>query len=69
MKDMSGMRVVQIGGGILAVVMLVLMRVGTHSLTTFITWTVLALVGAGIFVGARRLDEPARRARGRRSEK
>ena len=54
---MNGWRVAQFGGLALAVVMMFLMMVGTHSQTSFIAWGVLALVGVGIFAFCRKQDE------------
>lgn len=60
MTDLNIYHIVQIGGMLLALVMFVLLAIGTYSLTTFMVWGVLAVVGVGIFAGARKLDEAAR---------
>ena len=54
---MNGWRVAQFGGLALALVMMVLMMVGTHSQTAFICWAGLVLVGIGIFAFCRKQDE------------
>lgn len=60
MNDLNVYKIAQIGGAALFVVMLLLMRIGTYSMATFILWGILALVGVGIFFGARKLDEMSR---------
>lgn len=64
MNQLNGYRIFQILGAVLAIVMLILLWVGTHSVTTFIVWGILCLVGITIFAGARKLDEasPDRRS-------
>ena len=54
---MSGWRLVQVGGGALSLVMLLLLMVGTYNSTTYIVWSVLALAGLGICLYGRKADE------------
>ena len=61
MNDLNVYKIAQIGGAILAVIMLfMLTAVGWYETSTAITWLVLMLVGAGIFLGAGKLDEAER---------
>lgn len=60
MIDLNVYKIAQIGGVALAVVMFILGYIGTYSMTLFIMYGILALVGVGIFYGARKLDEMSR---------
>lgn len=61
MNDLNVYKIVQIGGAVLALIMLFLLTVvGWYETTTMITWVTLMLVGAGIFYGAGKLDEADR---------
>lgn len=63
MNPVTGPRVLAVAGAVLAVVMVLLMIIGTTSQSTFITWCVLALVGAGMLAVGQRLDAAERNKR------
>ena len=60
MNDFNGYKLAQIGGLGLAIIMVILGYIGTYSTALFVTYIILMLVGAGIFYGARKLDEADR---------
>lgn len=60
MNNLNGYKVAQIGGLVLAVIMLILGRIGTYSEALFDFYIVMILLGVGIFFGARKLDEAER---------
>lgn len=64
MNDLNVYKLAQIGGAVLALIMLFLLTVvGWYETTTMITWVTLMLVGAGVFYGAGKLDEAERERR------
>lgn len=69
MNDLNPYRLAQIGGALLGLLMVILLRVGTYSTTIFITWIILLVVSLVIFLGARKLDEAARDRQAERERK
>lgn len=57
---MNGWRAVQASGFVLAAIMLLLGFAGTTSSVLFYTYCVLAMVGSGMFLGGRAMDERGR---------
>lgn len=57
---MNGLRAIQLAGVGLAVVMMILMVIGTRSMATFLLWGALAVAGLAVAGLARRADEQAR---------
>lgn len=60
MNDLNGYKIAQIGGLALAVIFAILAYIGIYSMSLFIMYGVLILVGAGVFYGAGKLDEAER---------
>lgn len=60
MNDLSVYKIAQIGGLVLAVVMFILGRIGTYGQGLLIFYVIMVLVGVGIFLGARKLDQMSR---------
>ena len=68
MNDFNGYKLAQIGGVVLAVVMVFLLTVvGWYRTSTEITWIILMLVGVGIFYGARKTRRGRPRPQTRRA--
>jgi len=60
MSGNIGYKVLSLGGLALAVVMGVLMKIGTTDGGLFVVWGVLLVAGAGLFALGRKLDSDAR---------
>lgn len=60
MSDLNVYKFVQIGSAALILVMIVLARIGTYSEGLFIFYGLMIVAGAGVFYGARKLDEAER---------
>lgn len=57
MKDFNVLRAVQAAGGLVAVIMMVLLVSVAATNSTHIIWGAVLLAAAGVFAGARWLDE------------
>jgi len=59
-NDLNIYRVMQILGGLLVLLMVILLRTVPATDSTHVLWFLAILVGTGVFIGARWLDERSR---------